>query len=259
MRSLSKLIWGILFLIFGILLAGKILGIIHFNFFFRGWWTIFIIVPGIVGLTQKGKRPSSFFQVGIGVLLLLSSRNLMQWEVFSKLVVSLVFVTIGISFFFQQEKHEKTHRKKSDHRRDEKAKYQKRQEEIDISYNATTPDNGNNVASKTNHNGNNNFTSLFSSNSVQFVDEPFTGAVITSILGTIRLDLRNAIIEKDVVVDITCILGGIDIFVPGNVKVIVSCLPIMGGVESKIRSTVGEDSITVYIRGTCILGGVEIK
>ena len=37
--------------------------------------------------------------------------------------------------------------------------------------------------------------------------------------GSIKCDLRNAIIEKDVVINASSTFGGIDIYVPENVKI----------------------------------------
>jgi len=93
------------------------------------------------------------------------------------------------------------------------------------------------------------------------VDEEFIGADITSILGNVQLDLRNAILNDDVIIDTTCILGGVDVYVPRNVKVVLNCTPILGGVENKMAASHNptEDHHTIFIRGTCILGGIEVK
>ena len=62
-------------------------------------------------------------------------------------------------------------------------------------------------------------------------NEKVTGATATAIFGGVDLDLRNAIIDEDIVITSTAIFGGIDIFLPSNVNVKVSSLPIFGGVD----------------------------
>lgn len=108
--------------------------------------------------------------------------------------------------------------------------------------------------------GKKNYTSILSSHNVQCTEE-FTGAEVTAILGGVELDLRNAVITRDIVIDVNCIMGAIDIFLPTGVKVSISCVPIMGGVESRINGSANrkESMFTVYIRGTCLMGGIEIK
>lgn len=109
--------------------------------------------------------------------------------------------------------------------------------------------------------GGSHYTALFSSNNYQYVNEEFRGATISSILGNIQLDLRNAIIYGDTVIDVTCILGGIDIYVPSNIRIINQCTAILAGVDSNVMSprNMSENSYTIYIKGNCLLGGIEIK
>jgi hypothetical protein len=108
--------------------------------------------------------------------------------------------------------------------------------------------------------GKEHYSSILSSQNVIFTEE-FTGAELMVLAGGIELDLRNAVITRDIVIDVSCIMGGITIFLPSNVMVSVSCTPIMGGVESKIDGSYNkkDSNVTVYIRGTCFMGGIEIR
>lgn len=108
--------------------------------------------------------------------------------------------------------------------------------------------------------GKEHYSSILSSQNIIFTEE-FTGAELIVLAGGIELDLRNAVITRDIVIDVSCIMGGITIFLPSNVIVSVSCTPIMGGVESKIDGNYNkkDSNVTVYIRGTCFMGGIEIR
>lgn len=108
--------------------------------------------------------------------------------------------------------------------------------------------------------GKEHYSSILSSQTVIFTEE-FMGAEILALAGVIELDLRNAVITRDIVVDVSCIMGGITIVLPSNVMVSISCTPIMGGVESKIDGNYNkkDSKVTVYIRGTCFMGGIEIR
>ena len=46
---------------------------------------------------------------------------------------------------------------------------------------------------------------------------------------------------------------------PSNVKIKIKSMPIFGGVENKANIKADENSHTIYINGTAVFGGVEIK
>ena len=92
---------------------------------------------------------------------------------------------------------------------------------------------------------------------MNYDDQVFEGAQLTAAFGGITCDLRKAIIEKDCAITASAIFGGIDILVPENVNVRVNSNSIFGGVSNK--TTTHKDAPTIYISGTCMFGGVEIK
>ena len=61
------------------------------------------------------------------------------------------------------------------------------------------------------------------------------------------------------VVNYTAIFGGGDVFVPSNVKVKVTTVPIFGGVSNKAASSTDQNAPVVYVNATCIFGGIDIK
>ena len=58
MRKLSNIIWGILFIFIGSIWALNATGIADIDIFFDGWWTLFIIVPSIIGIIDNPKDSS---------------------------------------------------------------------------------------------------------------------------------------------------------------------------------------------------------
>ena len=73
--------------------------------------------------------------------------------------------------------------------------------------------------------------------------------------------MKNAVIRKNVTIDVKAVFGGIDILMPSNVRVVVDVTPILGGVENGTRTPLGADESTptVFIKGTCLFGGLEVK
>jgi predicted membrane protein len=104
-------------------------------------------------------------------------------------------------------------------------------------------------------------TAVLSGRDVRFDNEVFHGAVLSAVLGGIEMDLRNAIIRENVVIEAKTVLGGIDIFVPNYVRVVVNCTPILGGVDNRTITPYGADekTITIYLNATCVLGGIDVK
>jgi hypothetical protein len=88
----------------------------------------------------------------------------------------------------------------------------------------------------------------------------FRSADMTSLMGGCELDLRDALLSADgtAYIEVFSLMGGAHIFVPPNWKVVMQVTPIMGGVEDKSRSVMGGNQF-LYVRGTVLMGGVEIS
>jgi Domain of unknown function (DUF5668) len=88
----------------------------------------------------------------------------------------------------------------------------------------------------------------------------FRSADMTSLMGGCELDLRDALLGADGTahVEVFSLMGGNHIFVPPNWTVILQVTPIMGGVEDKTRPVMGGNQ-HLYIRGTVLMGGVEVS
>ena len=91
----------------------------------------------------------------------------------------------------------------------------------------------------------------------------YRGGEATAVMGAVELDLRSStIVTSPAIIDVFALWGGIEITVPPEWKVDVRGIPILGGFENKARSTVhdaGAPEQVLVIRGTALMGGVEIK
>jgi predicted membrane protein len=86
----------------------------------------------------------------------------------------------------------------------------------------------------------------------------FKGGDLTAIMGGIEIDLRDASIQNEAVIDLFAMMGGMEIRVPEDWFVIIDAFPLMGGFDDKTRPP-KDSPKRLYIRGTVIMGGVEIK
>ena len=92
-----------------------------------------------------------------------------------------------------------------------------------------------------------------------FRGEPFHGARLDAFCGGIRIDLREATITEDEEIDIHTFCGGIELFVPSTVNVVVKSRSFMGAVGNHAMHVVGSDAPCLHIVADNFLGGVDIK
>lgn len=227
MKKFGNVLWGIVLIVIGLIIGGNALGITNINVFFDGWWTLFIIVPCFIGLFKDNKKTGNIIGLLIGITLLLVCRDIFDFDLIWKLAFPAILVIIGLSIIFKDvlggkvsEEIKKLNKKRS---------------------------------------GENSYCSTFAGQNVNFNGEKFTGADLTAVFGGVKCDLRNAIIESDVVINASCTFGGIEIYVPSNVKIKIKSVPIFGGVDNKANTKTDENSYTIYINSTAVFGGVEIK
>jgi len=224
--KMSNILWGIAFIVVGIGFAGNALELWDFRLFFAGWWTLFIIVPCCISLVQNGPKTSTVVGIVLGVLMLLAAQGIVNWDVIGAMIVPVIFVIIGLGFIFRS-----TGKK-----------------------NQIPP----NVASHFDQ-ADSELTAVFGERKANFRNQQFNGADINAIFGGVTLDLREAVIDHDVLIHATAIFGGADIYVPANVKVKVSSVPVFGGVSNKSMASIEPSAPTVFVNATCMFGGIDIK
>ena len=103
------------------------------------------------------------------------------------------------------------------------------------------------------------FCACFGGQTVKFDGQDFKGATVNGIFGGITLDLRNAKIKDGSVIEAAAIFGGVNILIPEDLKVEIKSTSIFGGVTDKTKAKEKKDKITLYVNGSAIFGGVEIK
>ncbi len=227
MKKSSNILWGIVLILIGLIIGGNALGLTKIDIFFDGWWTLFIIVPCFIGLFNESEKTGNVIGLLIGVALLLGCQNILNFDLIWKLAFPTILIVVGLSIIFKDSLGGKVN--------DEIKKLNEKR------------------------NGENSYCATFSGQNINFNEEIFTGADLTAVFGGIKCDLRNAIIESDIVINASSTFGGIEIYVPSNVKIKIKAVPIFGGVDNKANTKADENSHTIYINSTALFGGVEIK
>ena len=225
MKKPRNVLWGIVLIAAGVIWALNEFHIANINVFFDGWWTLFIIVPCAIGLFTERKKTGNIIGIVIGVSLLLCCQDILSFSMLWKLLVPAIIVIVGLKLILT-------------------GLFGNKANEImkQLKLEGKQPRSG---------------FAAFSGSDLNYDGEVFEGAELTAVFGGVECDLRNAIIEKDCAIQVSAIFGGIDIFVPTGINVKVNSNSIFGGVSNKTAAH--QNAPTIYVSGTCMFGGVEIK
>lgn len=213
----SKLI-ALLVILGGVLLILHATGVIQLTLF-KGWWTLFIILPTLISMIGNRINSGHFFFLGLGVILLLNANGLLAGMNVWLLIIGLLVVTIGLGILF--------------------SRHASSQPKVDQSDKAS-------------------YWAVFSGNEAQNSSKDFKGADLTAIFGGLELDLRGAYLTGDAQINCTAVFGGIEVYVPANFNVVVSGTPIFGGYNDGVKRS-GDPSLpTLYINCFAAFGGVDV-
>ena len=227
MNRTKNMIWGIALVVVGVIFALNELGLTDINIFFKGWWTLFIIIPSIVMLITSKKKTDGLFGLLVGVSLLLACQGVVGFRHIWRLILPALIVVIGIDLIFKDASWRKEKKDRDEFRE---------------------------MSS-----GLKEYCATFSGVNLNYDNEVFEGVELTAVFGGIKCDLRNAILNDDVVIKTCCIFGGVDIKVPENVSVKISSSSLFGGTSNKRTKNRIENERTIYINASNLFGGTEIK
>ena len=223
MKKVENILWGVIFIIIGLILGLNAVGITNIDIFFEGWWTLFIIVPSVVSIAKNYKDASAYIWLIIGIALLLATQGIIDMSIIGKLILPAVLVAIGVGIIFKDTVSSKVNSK------------------ID----------------ELNKSNKEEFYATFSGQKLNFAGDDFNGVSLNAIFGGIDLDLKNANIVEDKIINATSVFGGINILVPENINIQVKSTSIFGGVNNKTKNK--EEQPTIYVKAFCLFGGVDIK
>lgn len=223
MKSLKNLFWGVLLIALGVIFALNSLGVTDIDLFFEGWWTLFIIIPSILAFFSEQDKTGPVIGLVVGIALLLSAWDIVDFSTLSKFILPMLLVVAGIRVIVKVIMRSK--------------------ENSDFPNSTPTPK---------------SYTAAFSGQDLDFDGQVFEGATLCAAFGAIELDLRNAIIDRDIFINATAAFGGIDIYLPNDVEIKVKSSAIFGGVECKRKHKQIDGTHTVYVKAFAAFGGVDV-
>ncbi len=220
-QTTTRIITGLIILAIGVGALLGALNIFPFWDWFSGWWPLLVIVAGLFVLLGDFRRNYiwGIAIILVGVLLQLKSAGILDFNFFS-LIVPIGLIAAGLTVLLHVQ---------------------------------------NRPAIKSGSNNVDDISVIFSGSESKNKSANYQGGRVTAIFGGASLDLRDAKIEKEAVLDIFTVCGGVELKVPRDWKVVSKVAPIAGGVENKSEGNDDHKGPVLVLTGTAALGGVEIK
>ncbi|MEI3608652.1 LiaF transmembrane domain-containing protein [Pseudogracilibacillus sp. SO10305] len=210
---------GILIVIFGIGLLLQQFDLFDFTTILANWWPIFFILVGIIQIWTNGMQAIIPALIFLIVGIMLLINIWIEFNLW-QILWPFLLIMFGLSIIFSRRE------------------WKQALDEADEIHLTTF------LSGIESINGSKNLS----------------GGSVLSVLGGIQLDLRHAqLTENGAVLNVTTILGGVELIVPEDVHVEIKGTPILGGWENKTNTYGMEKNKTLYINGVALLGGIEIK
>lgn len=102
-------------------------------------------------------------------------------------------------------------------------------------------------------------TAILGGGSHKNTTNDYRNGKVTAVMGGAEIDLSKATIKKEAVIDVFVLMGGVELRVPDNVIVKSRATMVLGGVEDKTRPAESKNAPVLYLDGTVVMGGVEVK
>ncbi len=224
--SSSRIFWGLLLIVVGVLLLLDRMGRLDFGDLISFYWPLFLIFGGLWHLVTNQFRHTAggVVLIVIGSLFMLGKWHILgrsAWHFVWPLLIILAGLWILFGAFLRG-----TAKKSAGEKADEIDEF-----------------------------------AMFSGVTRRLESQDFRGGKATAILGGMELDFSRARLSGgQASVEATAILGGIEIKAPKTWQVHVEGHPVLGSVENEHSYAPGQESPqTLSIKATAILGGVEIK
>lgn len=224
----SKFYLGIIFILIGINVIFKQLGLWDLSNFISTWWPLLLIGVGAHQLSRKPiSKTSGITLLVLGILFQMKKLNIISISLMQFFWPAII-IAIGISMLFPRSFKKENY------------EFHKKEVDQDIVDNLAV------------------FSGVNSRNS----SKNFRGGSLVAIFGGIDMDLSNStLLNEGARMDITAAFGGVKIIVPKDWTVVINGIPLFGGWSNKTGSKnyINPDAPVLTLHCFVAFGGVEIK
>ena len=261
MHSASQIVLGVLVIGLGLLFLLDNLGFINVRYTFRFWPTILVIF-GLLKISQSHTR-SGYIIGGVMVLLGVSwtLKAMGLFYVNWSMLWPLVIIAVGVAVVSkslpgaQQRQRRRHFSARQDGAAPADAFSQPRNGAVSLDKEPTaTPG----ASAEADDDSIIEVTAILGGFVRRVSSQRFKGGDINVIMAGCEIDLRQASIEGEAVLNVFALCGGITIKIPPDWSVVLQGTPILGGFEEKTIVPPNQDK-RLYVTGYAIMGGLEIR
>jgi len=256
-RSERGRVWGGLFmLIVGTVLLLKVSGTV----LFPGWlftWPVLLIVIGLFsGVRHRFRGIGWLFPLAIGVVFLADNLS-PDMRLRPYLWPSLLIVAGFFVIFRPRNRRCRAGEGPDDNNSGNQRNFSN--EAVVVPNESQTPNNDWRGAT---HDRNDTIdaTAVFGGVKKNVLSKTFRGGDVTTFMGGAEINLTQADFKGKAIIDCFNMFGGTKLIIPPDWEVQSDVVAIFGGVDDKRPpATASAPAKVLYLDGTCIFGGLEIK
>jgi predicted membrane protein len=248
----NRVYTGLFLLVAGIVVLANKMGMPIPRWFFSTGMLL-IGIGFLVGLKSKFKNIGAFILFAIGGIFL-ADEFFPQMNI-EKFATPITLIGVGIYFIFRP-KHTAFNKKKFDKWNTWGNVHN------DYGTKASTENFKSDNAFATTENVEHiDAVVVFSGLKKNIVSKNFKGGELTCFMGGAEINLAQADIQGNIVLDVTNVFGGTKLVVPSNWVIQNEVTAVFGAVEDKrpVNTAMLDSNKTVVLKGTCLFGGIEIK
>ena len=221
MKKTKRIIWGSIFIVLGLLYGLSQLELLPFELFFKGWWSLIIILPNLVDLITERNKTASFIALLLGVFLLLAAQGVLAYSLLWKLLFPALLVLLGIHLL--------------------RGGLRRKSPPIPVSVSGLP-----------------RLVAVFSGREQRYNGQLFEGVEAIAVFGGVDCFAAEAHVCQDCTIRATAVFGGVEVHLPPNVNVKVDGSGLFGGIENHVTRPHIPEAPTVFVRATGVFGGVDI-
>ena len=264
LHSPSQIVLGVIVIGLGLLFLLDNLGFINVRYTFRFWPTAFIVF-GLLKLSQS--RSANGYLLGgmlvfLGVAWTLKHMGIfyMNWDVLWPLLIIGVGVAVVSKSLpgSQQRLRRRRFGAQQDGAAPGDAFGQARNGAVSLDKQADTAAPGAGAEGHADDDSIIEVTAILGGYVRRVSSQRFKGGDINVIMAGCEIDLRQASIDGEAVLNVFALCGGITIKIPPDWSVVLQGTPILGGFEEKTIVPPNKDK-RLYVTGYAIMGGLEIR
>ena len=252
-QNTSKLVIGLVIILFGLSLILRTAGM-EFTLFFTGWWAALMMVIAVISMASGDVGPGNFALLALGAYLFADQRDWIPQWFNSAYLIGAVVIGFGLLFIFGPKKeHERSQGESSRYRG-----YSFNERKDSTTYRSGNSGSTSRSRGRQDGEPNPSYTAVFSGQDIRNSASDLDGCTLFALFGGLDVDFRDAVITHDIVIDATAVFGGIDLRLPQDVRVVTKATPLFGGVDTKRYNPESSTLPTVTVRCLVAFGGIDI-